>query len=350
MQRRSFLKAVVSLGAGATPLLSAAKEASFSDSPLLAAAYGKIPDAGAIRRIVSAGPVADVLLLSLVPEKLTGLSTHNIPDDHKKYLSGTVRALPHTGRIAGRASTFPMERLLELKPDIIVDIGSTSASYTSTAERVHQQTGIPYVLVSGRLADSAGQLRLLGKMLGAPGSGKPLADFAESVLSEARSVREKVRTIPGIFFGRGADGLETGLSGSMHTEVIDRLGARNVAAAAGKDLIARISMEQLIQWDPDVILTQDPNFFQRLQTEPVWKDYRAVRQGRYHLVPSVPFGWMDHPPCINRLLGLSWGMHVLYPDQWPLERYRKEVVRYFELFYGYALTPEALSAIDGFES
>ncbi len=349
MHRRTFLKTALSLGIGTLPFLSA-KGASPLESPLLAAAYGKIPGANSIQRIVSAGPIADVLLVSLAPGKLVGISTPGIPDDHKKYLSDTVRNLPYTGRLAGRASTFPMESLLELKPDIIVDVGSTSASYTSTAERVHQQTGIPYVLISGRLADSDGQLRLLGEMLGAPDNGKPLADFAQSVLSAARTVQEKNHVAPSMFFGRGADGLETGLAGSMHTEVMDRLGARNVAAAAGKDLIARISMEQLIAWDPDVILTQDANFFQRLQTEKIWKDYRAVRQGRYHLVPSVPFGWMDHPPCINRLLGLLWGMHAFYPEQWPLERYRQEVIRYFDLFYGYALRPEELSAIDGFKS
>lgn len=348
MQRRTFLKAAISLGLGTAPYLSIAKGVSFLESPLLAAAFGKIPAAGSIRRIVSAGPVADVLLLSLAPEKLLGISTHNIPDDRKKYFSDTIRNLPNTGRLAGRASTFPMERLLELKPDIIVDVGNTSASYTSTAERVHQQTGIPYVVVSGRLADSAGQLRLLGDMLGEPGKGGALADFAENVLAAGQEAR--VQAAPTVFVGRGADGMETGLAGSIHTEVVDTLGARNVAAAAGRDLLARISMEQLIQWDPDVILTQDPNFFQRLQTERVWKDYRAVRQGRYHLVPTVPFGWMDHPPCVNRLLGMLWGLHVFYPELWPQARYQQAVIRYFDLFYGYTLTQEELSSIDRLQS
>lgn len=320
-----------------------------SDTSLIAASFGRIAPGQQIRRVVSAGPVADVFLLSLVPEKLLGLSTHGIPAGSKPFLSETVNHLPNTGRLAGRASTFPMEKMIALNPDIIVDIGSTSESYISTAKRVYEQTGIPYVLISGRLGSSADQLRVLGKLLGASELGDRLADQAQLILSLADTLRQRTaeHAPARVFFGRSADGLETGLSGSLHAEVIDMLGAHNVAAEAGKNMMARVSMEQLIRWDPDCIITMDANYFERLKTDRRWENIKAVEQGRIYLAPTVPFGWLDHPPSLNRLLGILWGAHVFYPTLFPRSEYQQAVIQYFDLFYGHDLTPAALDLIDG---
>lgn len=345
MLRRDFLKAAsASACLGLFPTVMRAQPG----QPLVAARFGELPAGRDIHRVISAGPVADVFLLSLIPDKLLGLSTHSISAERKQYLSDTVARLPNTGRLAGRASTFPMEKILALNPDIIVDIGSTSESYISTAQRVFEQTGIPYVLISGRLESSARQLRTLGDLLGAPERGNRLADEAQAILSVAHTVRQRVANRPPvkIFFGRSADGLETGLSGSLHAEVIDMLGAHNVAAEAGKNMMARVSMEQLIQWDPDVIITQDANYFRRLKTDRRWENIKAVEQERTYLAPSAPFGWLDGPPGINRLLGILWAAHVFYPALLPRPDYRQAVIRYFALYYGHALTPAALDRLD----
>ena len=37
-----------------------------------------------------------------------------------------------------------------------------------------------------------------------------------------------------------------------------------------------------------------------------WRSLRAVREGHAFVAPSLPFGWLDEPPSINRLLGLAW--------------------------------------------
>ena len=40
--------------------------------------------------------------------------------------------------------------MLKASPQLIVDFGSTGATYVSLADRVQSQTGIPYVLIDGR--------------------------------------------------------------------------------------------------------------------------------------------------------------------------------------------------------
>ncbi len=310
---------------------------------------GTPPAPEKIKRVVSAGPVSDPLLASLIPDKLLGISTDMFDSGYKKYFPKAIADLPHTGRIANRASTFPIEKLMALKPDLIIDLGSIEEVYVSTAMRVHQQTGIAYALVDGRLPDTARQIREVAALVGANERGAALANFADQVLAEAA----KVRTDPNkkkvkVYYGRGADGLETGFPGSIHVEILDLLGANNVTAAAGEKMTGRISLEQLMQWQPDVIVTIDHHFYETLKKGGVWSKLDAVKNKHFYLAPSFqPLGWFDQPPSVNRLLGVIWAQRLLFPETMSEERFRSEIQAYYKLFYGYDLSDTELTQILG---
>jgi iron complex transport system substrate-binding protein len=118
---------------------------------------------------------------------------------------------------------------------------------------------------------------------------------------------------PRVYYARGPRGLETGLGGSINVETIEFLGAHNVAAERQGGL-ATVSVEQVLAWNPDVIITIDPAFAACVQTDRVWMPIRAVQAGQVHLSPNLPFGWVDFPPSVNRLIGLWWLAKILYPD------------------------------------
>lgn len=314
--------------------------------PLVQAAFGDIPKPNEVNRVLSTGPVSDILLISLVPDKILGFSTHGLSNEAKNYFPEALQKLPNTGRIAGRDTTFPLEKIIALKPDIIVDVGSTSATYISTAERVNKLTGIPYIVVSGRLKETPEQLKTLGDLLGASERGQLLANFAQKVLEKANTANQrknKNQSPIKVYFGGGVDGLQTGLAGSIQTEAIELVGAHNVASEAGKSLTTRVSMEQLIKWNPDIIITQDEDFYKRLATDPIWQRIAAVKKGSFYLAPNKPFGWISHPPSINRLLGVIWLTHVLYPEVMSYEEYAKDITNYYQLFYNHQLTNEELA-------
>ena len=62
----------------------------------------------------------------------------------------------------------------------------------------------------------------------------------------------------------------------------------------------------------------------------------AVRAHRVHLSPKLPFGWVDFPPTVNRLIGLWWLAKILYPDLF-LEDLRALTQEFYARFYH--LTP-----------
>ena len=158
LTRRMFTQALAS-----TLLLyhlpSFAQSVKFWASPML-------PDAKKITRIVSAGAPADLLLLAVAPEKLVGFSSFDFAREAAIPLPPAIRHLPKLGRLAGRASSLSMEGLMALQPDLVVDCGNTDDTWISQARQVSEQTQIPWLLLNGKLEQSAEQLTTLGKTLG----------------------------------------------------------------------------------------------------------------------------------------------------------------------------------------
>ena len=96
-------------------------------------------------------------------------------------------------------------------------------------------------------------------------------------------------------------------------ETIEFLGAHNVASE-GRGGLVTVSIEQVLVWDPQVIVTIDREFAENVRNDPRWAQVEAVRNGRVHLSPKLPFGWVDFPPSVNRLIGLWWLAKIFYPD------------------------------------
>jgi iron complex transport system substrate-binding protein len=297
-----------------------------------------------VTRVFPAGPPAAILLYTLAPDLLIGWPRANRAEE-REFLLPDIGARPEVGRLTGRGNTANLELVLALKPDLILDVGSVAATYVSLAERVQQQTGIPYALLDGRFAATPASYRTLGALIGRADDAETLAREAESTMA---LMTARVGTVPQderprVYYARGPKGLETGLGGSINVETIEFLGAKNVAGEARGGL-ALVSIEQVLLWNPDVIVTIDRDFAASVSRDPVWASVSAVRAGRVHLSPKLPFGWVDFPPSVNRLIGLWWLAKILYPDLFP-EDLRALTREFYRRFYHVAIDDAQIGRI-----
>ena len=265
-----------------------------------------------VSRVFPAGPPAAIILYTLAPDLLIGWPRANRPEECA-FMLPDVCTRPEVGRLTGRGNTANLESVLALKPDFILDVGSTAPTFASLAARVQEQTGIPYAVLDGRFEATASTYRLLGALTHR--DPEPLAVYTEGTLA---TMQERVNRIPKdqrprVYYARGPRGLETGLGGSINVETIEFLGARNVAAER-KGGLATVSIEQVLVWNPQVIVTIDADFAANVRSDPQWAQVEAVRTGRVHLSPKLPFGWVDFPPSVNRLIGLWWLAKIFYPE------------------------------------
>ena len=289
-----------------------------------------------IGRVMAAGPPASVVIYSLIPEAMAGWQRAPRKEE-LPYLLPSTHALPELGRLTGRGDTANVEVVLKANPDLIVDFGSVRPTFVSLADAVQSRTGIPYVLIDGRFEATPASLRLLGSILGTAERAETLARYAEELLSRIDAVVAAIpeQDRPRVYLARGPEGLETGLRGSINTEIIERAGGSNVAVADdARRGIANVSPEQILLWKPEIVVTWERRFFQSVsqRPDPIWQSHPAVRDKRVHLAPTAPFGWIDGPPSINRLIGLGWLANVLHGDRFPFDL-RQEARGFYKLFY-----------------
>ncbi|HUL87272.1 MAG TPA: iron ABC transporter substrate-binding protein [Pseudolabrys sp.] len=284
-----------------------------------------------VARVFPAGPPAAILLYTLAPELLLGWPRANRPEECA-YMLPDVCTRAEVGRITGRGNTANLESVIALKPDLILDVGSTNATFVSLAERVQQQIGIPYALLDGRFDAIAMTYRKLGELTGRQDDAGKLAGHADNTIKtiNGRTAAIAPSARPRVYYARGPRGLVTGLGGSINVETIEML-AQNVAGGNHGGL-ANVSIEQVLLWNPDVIITIDQDFAASVRSDPAWASVKAVRDGRVHLSPKMPFGWVDFPPSVNRLIGLWWLAKILYPDKFP-EDMRALTRDFYTVFY-----------------
>jgi len=297
-----------------------------------------------VERVYAAGPPASLLVFAIAPDKLVGWTRAMRPNE-APFFAERYAQLPELGRLTGRGNTANVEVVLKAKTDLIVDIGSTGASLASLATQVQEQTRIPYALFDGRIESTPATLRALGKLMGNEAEAEKLAAWYENELKQARQRVGRASSHPLVYYGRGVSGLQTGGKGSINVEILDFLGARNAAAEARSGL-ATVPFEQVLIWDPEVILTTDPNYWASVWTDPRWRSVKAVAVKRVYLSPNLPFGWFDFPPGANRLLGVWWAGRLLYPKEFDLDL-RAKVAEFHRLFYHRDPTAAQLDALLG---
>jgi iron complex transport system substrate-binding protein len=153
-----------------------------------------IPDK--VERIFAAGPPAAILLYTLAPELLLGW-TRSLEPTQCAFLGPGACGKPEVGRLTGRGNTTNLEVLLNLKPDLVLDVGTINDTYISLASRVQEQSGIPYALLDGRFDAVAALYRKLGELTRRPDQAEGFARYAEDTIRTNCSDCFRLGRLPG---------------------------------------------------------------------------------------------------------------------------------------------------------
>ena len=288
----------------------------------------RIPDQPV--RVLAAGPPAGVLLAALAPDLMLGWP-HAPSPAARMWLPNATIDLPTVPMLTGRQDVT--DQVVALHPDLILDYGTISPRYVQLIEATQTKTGIPAVLFDGALAKTPQVLRALGVALHRQDRGELLAREAEAILAAVPMSRG---TVPRVYYGRGPDGL-VGSPGSGAAEVFALLDWQ-VLTPEASGTPSRTNIGAIAALDPDVLIFQSDGMRKTVAESSQWRALRATREHHAYVAPDVPFGWLDEPPSINRLLGLA-----------SLSAHGDAAVGLAAIFnatvYGRAPTPQQLDAV-----
>lgn len=305
---------------------------------------------GNVDLVVPSGHTATQVLLTLCPEKLASVSAE-LDDDVIEYTGlESLRDLPVTGAAFGAKGDLNKETVAGLSTGqtmILVDTGEMKDGIAADLDQLQQQLGIPCVFIETRLDDYGSAYTKLGQLLGCEERGDELAAYCTNAYDTVTAAMERVGDDRvGVAYIVGTEGVNAIAKGSYQGGVID-LVADNVVVlddASGKGTGNPIDLEQLANWDPDVILFQDGGLYDEVGGLASWQVLSAIQDGDYYEVPDSPYCWLNNPPTVNQVMGMQWLSRLLYPEQFD-DSIADVTKSYYKTFYGYDLSDSEVAEL-----
>lgn len=319
--------------------IAAAETREFTDSLGRTVTIPANPD-----RIAPSGPSAQIVLFALCPDRLSGIATE-WDQTAEEFFDAKYYNLPVLGQLYGGRGALNPETLLAGGTQIVIDIGEAKESAAEDLDALQEQTGIPFVHISASTETMGDAYRMLGELLDMPDEAEKIAAYCEETYAEMSALAGDTDKAK-LLYITGSEGLNVIAKDSYHAEIIDLMSdnAAVVDEPSAKGTGNEVDMEQILAWNPDVILFAPGSIYSNVGTDENWQYVSAIRNGRYFEVPQGPFNWMGFPPSVQRWLGMLWMGKLLYPEKAEYDLY-EEVSDYFALFYHCALTREQFDAL-----
>ena len=305
-----------------------------------------VPDE--IETVFSSSTVTAIFMYTLAPDKLLGWN-YELNELEKSIILEEYHDLPNFGM----GDSINYEAVIAADPTIAVNVGTINDKMISDCDKLSKSLGVPVVAVDGDLSASAEAYRFMGELLGEEEQAEKLASYAEKTFADIEKMEVPEDKRVRIYYGNGEDSLETAPAGSAHGQIIDMVNAVNVAdLEMGEGSRVQISAEQLLAWDPDVIVvngepkadTSGASAAEAILANPDYASLKAVQDQQVYGTPNTPFSWMDRPMGPNRIVGIRWLSGLIYPEYLNYN-VDEEVKEFFDLFYHVQLTDEKLENI-----
>ncbi len=288
-------------------------------------------------KIAVTGPFAQIIVFALAPNKLVGTAIR-WEDKDKGYIDEKYLSLPCIGQLQGGKGDLNLETLMMSGAELVIDVGDQGDAIKEDLEAIQNQTNIPCAHIAYSAKDAGQTYRMLGELLEMEDEAEELANYCEKIYERTKDISEKVKKEK-LLYIVGEEGLNVIAKDSYHSEIIDLL-SDNVAKVdnpTSKGTGNEVDMEQILTWNPDVILVSPNTIYDEMGTDKIWSQISAVKNGKYYEVPEGPYNWMGFPPSVQRLLGMSWMAKILYPKEATYDLY-DETRTFYKLFYHHELT------------
>ena len=303
-----------------------------------------------LNKVVATSPPMTTVVYMIAPEKLTALN-FEWTDDEKVYVPSKYQGLPNIGGWYG-TQDGSYEEFIASEPDIVIEsIDEGGDGDLSTVNERQSKFGkIPVVAVNDTTSvekvDSS--ISFIGEVIGAQDNAKKLTDFNDKYLDEVHKKSSQISDKKNVYYAEGNDGLKTNPSGSVHGQLIDLVGGNNVANSLNQGNTTsgvQVSIEQVISWNPDVIITTDADFYAKVYNDSNWQNINAVKNHEVYLSPQSPFKWFDRPVGANMIIGVPWTAKVIYPDQYNDIDMVGATKEFYSNFYHYDLSDDQAKQI-----
>lgn len=242
------------------------------------------------------------------------------------------------------------ESLLALNPDIIFYYGNMQKK--GLGEIAIPSVDFHAADLNDPEAVSVAWDNLLREIFELDSSGSQKNEWAQIDEKLASLLENKTETKSALCIFSNAAGAIT-VSGSDSFDAyaqsfFDKAGIQNVAA--GVEGTTEVSMEQIYEWNPDVIIVFHDAPAKSIVENSIkgqdWSLLKAWKNGAIYDVPRTTYSWIT--PCADSPLLPLWLVSKAYPDIFSEEEMRTEITEYYQRNYEIALAEGDIDSILGY--
>ena len=240
-----------------------------------------------------------------------------------------------------------LEEIIAAKPDVVF---GSNEKYREMFTAV----GIPFINCSFKTYDEMiRSVQLTAEVFG--GEAVDIANRYTSYLKERLDwVAKRVGDIPEgkrttVAHGNSIYELNFDGANTIIDEWIKYAGGINAAAEGMTGNLQTISMEQVLQWDPDVLITGKPKKqVDQVMSDPAWANLKAVKNGRVYSNPKGVFAWDRYG--VESALQPQWCAKLLYPGLFEDFDIAQELKNFYHTFFYYELSDQQAQMILNYET
>jgi iron complex transport system substrate-binding protein len=294
-------------------------------------------------KVMGAANPDGILIYSIDPSLLTGW-TFDLNDGAKKYLTSDAAALPKNTSVS-KWEDINEEEILNIDPDFILVTADLSNTDLSLYDQLTADTGIPVVVCDAQLSNLDQTYEFLGTILDQSDQCQKCADYVSKAFKNVDGTMDKVGTSKlRVLYSTGKDGLQTCGDSNWNGQFVTPAGGINVCDTNQTSGFAQVSMEQVLGWQPDAIISTATGDKASIYGTTAWADLSAIKNHKVYAAPQAPFSWVDKPTGVNRIIGVEWANSVLYPSEVTYD-IKAEVKEFYKTFYHYDLTDDETASL-----
>jgi iron complex transport system substrate-binding protein len=230
-----------------------------------------------------------------------------------------------------------IEVILSLKPDVVITYDKP------TLTKLEESKEVPVIWVEFKGADEIKTiLKLIGEVFGDTERANKTIQYFDNKINE---INAKVSSIP-------LDKRPKVLYGEMSTLTaiyftsewcIDKAGGIPVSANNRVEMNYQFNMEQLLTWNPDIILVRKPDDITYVNSHSEFSSINAVKNKQVYLTPACMGNYGGSSPEMP--MAVEWMASKFYPDLFSESQVRADIVSFYKEFYEYELSDSQVDEI-----
>ncbi|MCP3875120.1 MAG: ABC transporter substrate-binding protein [Desulfobacteraceae bacterium] len=259
------------------------------------------------------------------------------------------KLIPHIKQVPvpARGGIISIEALLKTKPDIVFLKPETAAIQAEIKKLT--RFNLPYFVAGYHcMEEQMGIIEMMGTVIGRKQKAFAYTRYYKSIIDR---VKKKTSHIPENkrvrLYHSVNEPRRTDAPGTIEADWTNAAGVNNVSVGRslqGKGNKNFADIEQILLWNPDVIIVNEDGVDQKILTDKKWSSIKAVQNTKVFAIPVGISRW-GHPGGLETPLAILWTAKTVYPELFKEMDLKKEMVWFYKTFFNLNLDDDMINNI-----